>query len=56
MLAPLAGVIHYRQGADGQQHKCGKDNYNKGLCIATPTTRNSEATSDQIIAVQMNPR
>jgi hypothetical protein len=26
MLAALAGVVHDRQGADGQQHNCGKDN------------------------------
>jgi hypothetical protein len=26
MLAALAGVVHDRQCADGQQHNCGKDN------------------------------
>jgi hypothetical protein len=26
MLGALAGVVHDRQGADGQQHNCGEDN------------------------------
>jgi hypothetical protein len=31
MLAALAGVVHDRQGADGEQHNDGEDNCQGGL-------------------------